>query len=547
MIFTNCQENAIINIEKFLKDDNENIFILEGSAGTGKTTVITALQKKKINLKIIYTAPTHKAVKVLKEMGKTNNFYDKDNYKTIHSFFKLNILYKKDGTPYLSSDNAAMKTQLAKNNCNILLVIDEISMISKDLYEIIVEIIEKMNIKTICLGDRCQLPPIYKIDACDDDDDENDENDKKEQKITSLSIEALSPFFLNEFKYSSKLTEIKRTSNDDLKKLYSIFRQYTLDEDTDNFKNSLTIYKKMNISPNIKIVTSKNHFTKEINENIEKDYAFVICAKNNTVKEYVFNIKNLLFPNSLYPYNPGENIYITNYFKFDNAPEKCNCTFNGGSSKFCLKNTFYTSEEYQIVSCEKKTIYSKYLDQSYDCYEYKINYILHDGSFLILRNICENSYTLFKDSLLKMKNKIKKKGGNTGFWKEFYFEKSFLHSPFTSSYAITAYKSQGSTYNYVFVDATDIEECRRTTFLKAKELYTSITRTKKNICIYIQLETKYTELPSNKLRCIRCRCWRNPDQFKLNKKGIFIKTCKICSDKAKLNRITELTSRLTKI
>ena len=29
MIFTNCQENAIINIEKFLKDDNEIIQYLE--------------------------------------------------------------------------------------------------------------------------------------------------------------------------------------------------------------------------------------------------------------------------------------------------------------------------------------------------------------------------------------------------------------------------------------------------------------------------------------------------------------------------------------
>lgn len=539
MIFTKCQETAIINIEKFLKDDDENIFILEGSAGTGKTTVITAFQKKKKNLKIIYTAPTHKAVKVLKEIGKSNNFYDKNSYKTIHSFFKLSILYKKDGTPYLSSNHVNMMKELEKNNCDILLVIDEISMISKDLYEIIVETIIKMKIKTVCLGDRCQLPPIFKIDACDEDDDDDDE--KKEQKITSLSIEALSPFFVNEFKYSSKLTEIKRTSNDDLKKLYAIFRQYTLDEDTDNFKSSLTIYKKMNISPNIKIVTSKNHFTKEINENIEKDSAFVVCAKNNTVKEYVFNIKNLLFPNSLYPYNAGENIYITSYFNFSNAPNHCNCTFHGRASSFCTKNTFYTSEEYQIVSSKKTTIYSEYFKQSYDCYEYEINYILHDGSLLILRNICENSYTLFKDSLLKMKNKIKKEGGNSGFWKEFYFEKSFLHSPFTSSYAITAYKSQGSTYNYVFVDATDIEECRRTTFLKAKELYTSITRTKKNICIYIQLETKYTELPSNKLKCIRCRCWREPDQFKLNKKGIFIKTCKICSDKARLNRITELT------
>ena len=121
-------------------------------------------------------------------------------------------------------------------------------------------------------------------------------------------------------------------------------------------------------------------------------------------------------------------------------------------------------------------------------------------------------------------------------WRELKYYKNYFQSPFTSSIAITAYKSQGSTYDYVFVDGSDIEQCRRTTFLKTKELYTAITRTRKYICIFIELENKYTEIPSNILKCTRCRCWRKHTQFRLNKKGIFVKTCVICADKALVKR-----------
>jgi hypothetical protein len=526
MFFTDCQENAIHTIEKFLIDEKEYIMRLEGSAGTGKSTVIIKFEEKYEDLNIIYTAPTHKAVKVLRDMGKKNPKYKKQNYLTLQKFFKLKVEYKQDG-----------KTELRKNGnvCikkDSVLIIDEISMISKDLYDIITKEIIENNIKTICLGDRCQLPPIYKIDAVDDEDEEI------EQKVSSMTIETLSPFF-GDFKYTCLLKKIKRTENKALKDLYDIFRQYTLDNNTDNFKSNLLQFKKLNISPNIKIETSKNHFTKEINENIEREEAYVICAKRNTVKEYVDSIKKRLYPNSKYPFNEGEKIYITNYFCFDNKLE-CDCTFNGRKSLYCNKNVFYTSQEYRIKSCNKLRIKSDYFDATYDCYEYEITYILHDLSFLKVRTICDSSIDLFKKNISDKQAKIKKIKDNSKLWAEFYYHKHYVQSPFTSSIAITAYKSQGSTYNYVFVDGSDIEQCRRTTFLKTKELYTAITRTRKYICIFIELENKYTEIPSNILKCTRCRCWKKHNQFRLNKKGIFVKTCIICSEKALLVRTAKL-------
>ena len=217
--------------------------ILEGSAGTGKTTVISAFEDKRKDLNIMYTAMTHKAVKVLRQMAQKNKDYDKKKYLTLAKFFKLKLYYKQDGKSELKS-NGRVNTLV-----NTILVIDEISMISKDLYDIIIKEIKENNIKTICLGDRCQLPPIYKIDACNNEEEED-------EKLSSLTVETLSHFFIDSFKYTCLLTEIKRTDNKALKDLYAIFRQYTVDNNTDNFKSNLLEFKKLNISPNIKIETS---------------------------------------------------------------------------------------------------------------------------------------------------------------------------------------------------------------------------------------------------------------------------------------------------
>lgn len=576
MDFTICQENAIYKIEEFLLDKEENIMIIEGSAGTGKSYVITAFQKKRKDLKFIYTAPTHKAVKILRDMTAKNDCRTAENYcmtaengcmtaendcMTLHKFFNLNLEYNDDGSQYLVSKGAKFQK-------NIILVIDEISMISEEIYNIIIEQNKNLKIKIICLGDRCQLPPIYKIDTIDNEEDD------EEEKLGSLTIETLSPFFIDK-KYMSMLKKVKRTNNKDLKNLYAIFKQYTLDENTNNFKSKLLEFKLLNISSNIRIETCKNHFTEQINKYIEKEKAYIICSRNKTVKEYVKKIKDRLYPNSQYPFNQGENIYITKYFQFDNSIS-CDCKYGDKPSKFCNQNVFYTSQEYIIKSSKKINLHSDYFDASYDCYEYEINYKLHNDEFLKIRTICDSSIVLFKKKLLIKQNEIKKllieKQNRikklsrddkeyaikklliekeykvpSMMWRDFNYHKNYFQSPFTSSLAITAYKSQGSTYNYVFVDGSDIEQCRRTTFLKTKELYTAVTRTSKYICIFLELENKYTEIPSNILKCTRCHCWRKHDQFKLNKKNIFVKTCLICSEKALIKRNAELTSRLTEL
>lgn len=532
---TNCQENAFLTFKQFLNGSvKENVMVLEGAAGTGKSTIITEYDKKKSNLfHIIYTAPTHKAKRVLEKMGKDKklqNYFNK--YQTLHKFFCMKVSYNKNGKAEFLIDLKKIKSNLSKigNYKQVLVIIDEISMISPDLYNNIIIVASAFkNIKFVCIGDRCQLPPIFSI-LCKDDDD-----DIKEEELKSMNIEILSPFFTNNWKYHPKLKEGKRTGDKDIIELNRIFRQYTIHENTDSFKSMLLSFKKLNINSNIKIVTAKNHFMKEVYANIEKENAYVIAARNKTVSDYVESIRNKLYPDSIYPFSLGERIYITQYFPFDNS-DKCTC------GQWCNKNKLYTSEEMKIISANEREIYSDFFDRLYKVYEFEINYTLHNNKFLKVRKIHPSQIDDFKQDCARVKSKIKKTSSDNETWKKYHLKVKALNSPFTSSLAITAYKSQGSSYDYVFVDAVDIEECRRTTFLKSKELYTAITRPRKYICIYINLEEKYTEIPSGTRKCVRCRAWRNGHDFKLNKKGIFIKTCIICTAKAKQRRLLSMGS-----
>ena len=71
MEFSKSQKEAIQQIEGFLKS-SKKLFILKGSAGTGKSTIITTVLHKNEHKtkKIAFCATTNKAVSILKEMSK---------------------------------------------------------------------------------------------------------------------------------------------------------------------------------------------------------------------------------------------------------------------------------------------------------------------------------------------------------------------------------------------------------------------------------------------------------------------------------------------
>jgi len=156
---TSGQQLLIRQLSDFVSNPKrEQLFLLKGYAGTGKTTIISALVKalEHFGSKTVLLAPTGRAAKVL------SSYSEKPAY-TIHK-----EVYRQKG-----SDDGFGKFLLAPNlRSDTLFLIDEASMISNhtneisifgsgrlldDLYEYVYS---GTRCKMILIGDTAQLPPV---------------------------------------------------------------------------------------------------------------------------------------------------------------------------------------------------------------------------------------------------------------------------------------------------------------------------------------------------------------------------------------------------
>jgi len=146
-------------IAEFITNTNKDeIFVLKGYAGTGKTTVISTIVNNlaQINKKYVLLAPTGRAAKVI------SNYSQKPAF-TIH---------KKIYFPKKNSSGGVSFTLQQNKHKDTFFIVDEASMISdtnseSKLYEngsllddLISYIYSGSNCKMILLGDTAQLPPV---------------------------------------------------------------------------------------------------------------------------------------------------------------------------------------------------------------------------------------------------------------------------------------------------------------------------------------------------------------------------------------------------
>ena len=68
---TSCQTSLLMDIARFLTGDDGDILVVNGYAGTGKTTALSAVIEvlEELKLKTVLLAPTGRAAKVLSKMS----------------------------------------------------------------------------------------------------------------------------------------------------------------------------------------------------------------------------------------------------------------------------------------------------------------------------------------------------------------------------------------------------------------------------------------------------------------------------------------------
>lgn len=155
--FSDDQQAAFTAISQFIIHPTKKVHVLEGFAGTGKTTLITkvlahlpkidkmlsALDPEHEKLDVVLTATTNKAAENFSDItGK--------NVSTIHSLLGLRVV-----NDFSNNSSSLVATDGFTPISDTLIVVDECGFISKDVFEHLFT--RTFNCKFLLIGDPYQL------------------------------------------------------------------------------------------------------------------------------------------------------------------------------------------------------------------------------------------------------------------------------------------------------------------------------------------------------------------------------------------------------
>ncbi len=437
---TEGQKSFIKLISNFiLKFVEDEIFLLTGYAGTGKTSVIAALINvlEEYKVKTFLMAPTGRAAKVL------SNFSGRPAF-TVHK-----KIYRQR-----SSKDGFGKFVLGKNLVSgSLFIVDESSMIgnqatessifgSGNLLEDLLEYIYTgKRCKLILIGDPAQLPPVNLSES----------NILSKEKLKSLGF-SVSTFCLTEVVRQSEKSGILYNATQIRFQLDSVkinIPKFHLDNFTD-----------------IKRISS-NELINELNESYDKygiEETIVITRSNKRANQYNSGIrKSILFREEKISQGDYLMIVKNNYFWLAEENE-VNFIANGDIVQVIKLKKYeerygfhFVDAKLRLIDLGNREIDAKLLLETLDI----------DGASLSQDDNKKLFYSVYEDYLqLKPKRK-----GFDAVRQNPYF--NALQVKF--SYAVTCHKSQGGQWKSVFVDpGYFVPDMLNHEYLKW--LYTAVTR-----------------------------------------------------------------------
>ncbi len=462
-ILTNEQQKAIKRILTFLQS-SDDVFILKGYAGVGKTFLIKLLTDyfDLIDKNYQLMAPTGKAARVL-------NAKTKKSANTIHSSI-YNYENLKEFKDKSSETFKYYFTLRVNNNSNdTIYIVDEASMVSdkynemefirfgsgfllRDLFEFISLDARRYRKKVIFIGDSAQLPPV------------------------GMSFSpALNKEYLEET-YKLRVDEIEITEVVRQKQNSGILKNSI--NIRDKIKNR--VYNELSINFSQDVVKIDDILDKYIaisGNKISKD-VMIIAYQNRVVKEYNQIIREYFFKNSKVLQKNDKLIVVKNSI------------VNGvmlSNGDYCLVDKIYNNSEHKSIPLnvgnKKDGKKIKYIDLYFR--DVSLIFKSLDGKvFKIDTKILENllfssnptlSSQEFKALYIDFKMRNPKLKPNTAEFKEKIKRDPYFNALLVKfGYAITCHKAQGSEWKNVIVDCSYSQNILNEGYFRW--LYTAITR-----------------------------------------------------------------------
>ena len=501
---------AATEIMDFLKNPKrakEHFFLLTGSAGTGKTFLISYIysQLKKDQLSVAFTASTNKAVNVLqatyvaavaaaaaaadaavtkekeekeeveedKEKKDEEEEEDTLTFNTIHRFMCSQRAIDRNGETYFEFNAAAGKKKGGKAGGKTDVVfVDEVSMIPNVLAQQIAQMHKKTYPKIVLIGDKAQLPPV----------------DEPQSDIFTWNIS------------TCHLSEIVRYRNnivmlaDQVKQLICHQTRTKLAACRGNgvvlYRDDMSGWLEAYFGrPNVVVLAYTNERVRYYNDYIRKKVIVPAATAATAVAH-----KKVMVMVPAARFAPNEIIMFNNFYQAY-APQR-------GKDDPLSSIKYYTSYQVRVVSCEPDTFvidYAIILETLQQPAADKLRRVL-PNHIPIYNIVTEGGYVvknphdyakvqealeLVKSTFLEAKETFSLCEETVCvFWDFYYKELRDVFADVTYGYAMTVHKSQGSTYQCVFIDMKDIIQRNPKPQESYQCLYTAITRASQEVHVY---------------------------------------------------------------
>lgn len=456
------QQSAIVNAVSFLKTNTDptQYYVIEGKAGTGKTTIAKEILKEFEDEQIYVAAVSHKAKGVIK-----NSFGDDTRGKKFFSIAGLlGMKGINDNDTQTTKFQVGLKVPLL-DNPPALLVIDEASMITEDVLKKIIDINSSLSrpFQMLFLGDIGQIQPIR---------DEQSEfyrthkdllnkksdifNSKHKSKlITRVRQGEANPIL----PYADYFWENSQKENPELNPTQHIVRNNQITD-----KGSLLFSNSEAEVLNSVIKAVKNAVEKGLTNHVK-----IVTYHVNEKTELNQKIHEALFGKDS-DYSKGDMLILNSPYDLPDV----NATMEN-SSEIQIKSI-------QDTDVDEFGVHTLYLETNGTAYTRTGN----EQKDCVIQVVSRNDIGLYNQKLQELASRAKRQTNRAlkkQAWSDFWEYKG-RYADVDFGYAITAHKSQGSTYDIVVVDEKDIMGTTATSNQEKSELiYTALTRPRKTAIV----------------------------------------------------------------
>ena len=454
---TKNQKKIIESFSNYLSEDNSStFFILNGYAGTGKTTLIAAIVSalKSLGIKTILLAPTGRAAKVLSQ-------YSGEKALTIHKRI------------YREQTNAAYESKFSLNinrENEALFIVDEASMLSSGtnadktifgsgslLDDLIQYVRSGKRCRLMLVGDSAQLPPVG------------------DDYSPALSPVEFLPF--GEVVYQTMDEVVRQEQSSGILFNATLVRCM--------LENSIFEIPHLDMQYNDIEAVNGGEFLEKLQECYDKygrDQTIVITRSNKRANRYNEGIRrNILFAEE--EIESGDMLMVVkNNYHYTERIEDCPMSFIANGDIARLKRIRRFEELYGFRYANAVLEFGDYDNTEIEC-KVLLDTINSESPSLTYEQSQKLFYEVEKD-YADIKSKIKR-------FKEIRENEYFNALQVKFSYAVTCHKAQGGQWSAVFIDRFLFGDEPMTKDM-LRWLYTALTRATERVFL-VNFDEKFFE------------------------------------------------------